>query len=348
MIQGEAMPSENTLAKQLGISRMTVRRVFDTLVFDGLLARRQGKGTFVAKDGAVRPDKGLIGFIGQTLTNGISSEFVAHLNSAIERHDLQGWHLLVCGADNQPDKMMHHIETLREHGVQGIILTPAIIDPYSKNLEPLLALRQGDVPFVLMDCYMELVDSDYVISDNFRASYIAAKHLIGLGHKQILHMSSLEDLPSTPQRLNGYKAALAEHGIEFDPDLVLPWPHSLVLLGNGELSTIMGKGATALYTYSDQTAMHAIEGLEAQGVRVPQDMAVVGMGDVRVAWGPEPVLTTVRQDFVAMADKVLDLLLRRIDGSVDGVPFQHEVLDVELVIRNSCGASNLNRTIKTE
>lgn len=103
---GDPLPSENALAKQLKISRMTVRRVFDTLVYAGLLARRQGKGTFVATE-----TSGLIGFIGQTLISGISSELVAHLNRALETRNLTGWHLLVCGAQNDPDRQLRYIKT---------------------------------------------------------------------------------------------------------------------------------------------------------------------------------------------------------------------------------------------
>jgi DNA-binding GntR family transcriptional regulator len=92
------MPSENGLAERFSISRMTVRRAFDTLVHAGLVVRRQGRGTFVAPETTRQADGGLIGFIGQSLMTGISSELVAHLNGAIEARKLAGWHLLVCGA----------------------------------------------------------------------------------------------------------------------------------------------------------------------------------------------------------------------------------------------------------
>ena len=75
----DLVPSENALANQLNISRMTVRRAFDTLVHAGLLVRHPGKGTFVAES-TRKSDIGLVGFIGQTLMTGISSEIVAHLN----------------------------------------------------------------------------------------------------------------------------------------------------------------------------------------------------------------------------------------------------------------------------
>lgn len=348
LAKGEAMPSENALAKELGISRMTVRRAFDTLAFTGLLARHQGKGTFVSTRYSEPSEKGLIGFIGQNLTSGFSSECIAHLNGAIEQRNLAGWHLLVCSSDEQPDKMKRHIETFQEHGVRGVILTPLILEPYNKNLECLLILRQAKLPFVLMDRYLELLDSDYVVSDNFKASYIAAKHLIALGHKRIVLMQpGLAELPLTPQRENGYKVALEEHGLEFDPDLVLPWPRPFPL-PDEQIYALLGKGVTAVYTSSDQAAMHLLKKCETLGIRVPQNLAVVGMGDLHNSWGPEPVLTTVRQDFAAMADKALDILLQRIHGHLDGTPFRHEILDVELVIRESCGAASPDRPMKPE
>ena len=88
------LPSENQLAKDLKISRMTVRRVFETLGYAGLITRRHGKGTYVAP--RLSQETGLIGYIGQSLTEGTSSELFSHLSAALERRKSLKWHLLVC------------------------------------------------------------------------------------------------------------------------------------------------------------------------------------------------------------------------------------------------------------
>ncbi len=331
---GDPLPSENALAKQLSISRMTVRRVFDTLVYAGLLARRQGKGTFVATE-----TSGLIGFIGQTLVSGISSELVAHLNVAIEERNLSGWHLLVCGAQNDPERQLRYIQTLQAHGVRGIILAPAVLEAYERNTETLRSLRRANLPFVLIERYVEQVDSDYVVSDNFKAGCIATQHLINLGHKRIAFMTGWK-VPSIIQRYEGYRTTLEDNGLSFDPSLVVYWPDHTVELEGVQLADIVQKGATALVTYTDQGAIHCINRCMEKGINVPGDLAVVGIGDLRISWGAKPILTTVRHDFKAMADLALDILLKRISGSVDTNSWFHVSSDVELVVRESCGAKH--------
>lgn len=331
---GDPLPSENALAKQLKISRMTVRRVFDTLVYAGLLARRQGKGTFVASE-----TSGLIGFIGQTLISGISSELVAYLNGAIETYNLTGWHLLVCGAQNDPDRQLSFVKTLQAHGVRGIILAPAVLKSYERNIETLLSLRSARLPFVLIERNVEQVDSDYVVSDNFKAGCIATQHLINLGHRRIAFMTGFQ-VPTITQRYEGYKATLADNGLPFDPSLLVSWPDHTVELGGEQIADILLSGATAMVTYSDQGAIHCINRCMEKGVNVPGDLAVVGIGETRISLGVKPILTTVRHDFKAMADTALDLLLKRISGGGGTNSWQHESLDVELVVRESCGAKH--------
>lgn len=336
---GDPMPSENALAKQLKISRMTVRRVFDTLAYAGLLIRRQGKGTFVATE-----TSGLIGFIGQTLVSGISSELVAHLNVAIEERNLTGWHLLVCEAQNDPDRQLRYIETLQAHGVRGIILAPAVLEAYERNTETLRSLRRANLPFVLIERYVEQVDSDYAVSDNFKAGCIATQHLVNLGHKRIGFMTGWK-VPSIIQRYNGYRTTLESNGLSFDPSLVVHWPDHTIELKGEQLTDIVQKGATAIVTYTDQGATHCINRCMEKGINVPEDLAVVGIGDLRISWGSKPMLTTVRHDFKAMADMALGILLKRIDGSLGTNPCQHESSDVELVVRESCGAKNAEATM---
>ena len=331
---GDLLPSENALAKQFKISRMTVRRVFDTLVYAGLLARRQGKGTFVASE-----TSGLVGFIGQTLVSGISSELVAHLNGAMETRNLTGWHLLVCGAQNDPDRQLNFIRTLQAHGVRGIILAPAVLESYERNIETLLSLRSARLPFVLIERNVEQVDSDYVVSDNFKAGCIATQHLINLGHRRIAFMTGFP-VPTITQRYEGYKATLADNGLPFDPALLVYWPDHTVEPGEEQIADILLKGATAMVTYSDQGAIYFINRCMEKGVKVPGDLAVVGIGETRISLGAKPILTTVRHDFKAMADLALDILLKRISGSADTNSWFHESLDVELVVRESCGAKH--------
>jgi GntR family transcriptional regulator of arabinose operon len=332
---GDRIPSENELAQRLDVSRMTVRGAFDTLAYAGLLVRHQGKGTFVAMESS-----GLIAFIGQTLISGISSELVAELNHVIAERGLSGWQLLVCGAENDPDRQLQYVETLQRHGVRGIVLAPAVLEPYERNEATLRALQRSGIPFVLIERYVRKLECDYVVADDFRAGFLATDHLARLGHRRIALLSGV-NMPSIRQRRKGYQGALKKHCLPYDPELVCQWPDHTRELEGARVAVLLERGATAVFCYTDQGAIQITRWCTRQGLRVPDDLAVVGVGDLRIALGPRPILTTVRLDFRGMAERSLDILLGRIEGRINTADPQQVVLGVELVVRESCGASRI-------
>ncbi|HIG16790.1 MAG TPA: GntR family transcriptional regulator, partial [Candidatus Handelsmanbacteria bacterium] len=177
------LPSENRLSRDLKISRMTVRRVFETLGYAGLITRRHGKGTYVAP--RLSQETGLIGYIGQSLTEGTSSELFSHLSAALERRKSLKWHLLVCSAENDLERQLDFVATLSDHGVQGILFTPAVLENPLRNQSTLVALKESGVPFVLVDRGVEGAETDTVVADQHKAGYIGTEHLIRLGHGRI-------------------------------------------------------------------------------------------------------------------------------------------------------------------
>ena len=322
------LPSENRLAKDLKISRMTVRRVFETLGYAGLISRRHGKGTYVAP--RVSRETGLIGYIGQSLTEGTSSELFSHLSVALEERKSVKWHLLVCSAENSLERQLDFVATLMDHGVQGILFTPAVFENPLKNRSTLVALEESGVPFVLVDRGVDRTEADIVVNDQYKAGYIGTEHLIRLGHERI----ALVDNPRSPAIVEldrGHRAALEHHGLAYSSDLTLRRSEI-----PDRMETILARGATALLGHSDFAARDVLSWCSRNGVEVPGRMAIVGVGDLRHAQGPEPVLTTVRKDFKRMADVALEILLERMEGR-RGSERRHETIDVELLVRSTCG-----------
>ena len=210
MTPGTRLPSENRLAMDLKISRQTVRRAFETLVYAGLISRRQGKGTFVAP--RVSRETGLIGYIGQSLTEGTSTELFSHLSAALEERKSLGWHLLMCSAENRLDRQLSYVETLMNHDVQGIIFTPAVLEEPLRNQSTIRALEQSSVPFVQIDRVVAGARADSVVADQHKSGYIGTEHLIRLGHEHIAFV----DNPGSPAIIDldrGYRAALEHHGL---------------------------------------------------------------------------------------------------------------------------------------
>ena len=120
--------------------------------------------------------------------------------------------------------------------------------------------------------------------------------------------------------------------MDFSPDLTFRRSNLA-----GHMAPVMARGATALLAHSDFAARDALTWCARNGVDVPGQMAIVGIGNLRHAEGPEPVLTTVRKDFRLMANLALDILLQSIETK-GGSERRQEIIDVDLLVRSTCGA----------
>lgn len=334
LLPGTLLPSEHGLARQFGISRMTVRRVFDRLAQAGLLVRRQGKGTYVAPKPSELPPKGLIGYIGRSLMQGISSELIAHLHDALER-GLCGWHLLAIGVENDLDRQLQTVQELLDHDVRGIVFTPASVDDYDRNRETVRALQKSGRPFLQLHRHVEGVEAEYVEPDHFKSGYIGTRHLIRLGHVRIAFADAGTRIPSLEKVRAGYLAALKDEGLAYRPDLVSSRP------AVGDFMTeLLGQRATGLFACTDFIAMDVMHWCSGNGVRVPEQLAIVGIGDLHQSWVTEPVLTTVSNHFDTMARRALDILIGRIEKADRSRP-RREITDVDLIVRSTCGAESM-------
>jgi LacI family repressor for deo operon, udp, cdd, tsx, nupC, and nupG len=170
--------------------------------------------------------------------------------------------------------------------------------------------------------------------DNFGAAKEVVNYLISIGHKRIGVISGLQNNPHTIDRIKGYKQALAEADITFEPGLVVEGDFTLWSgLNASERFTRMEDIPTAIFCMNDEMAIGAIKGLKSKGLRLPQDISITGFDDLEVSRYCDPPLTTVAQPAEKVGEKSAELLFQLIDGQT---PSQTEyVLPVEFVIRQS-------------
>ncbi len=195
----------------------------------------------------------------------------------------------------------------------------------------LLAARQ--VPIVVWGAQLPQQLYCCVGSDNVGGGMLATEHLIKQGRKRIAFFGDIA-LPEPQQRYSGYCAALAKHGLALDPSLQVS--ASFLPEGGAQAVAQMAQRARsydAVFACSDLLAMTAIDSLRAQGLRVPEDVAVVGYDDIAQSAYFHPRLTTVRQPITAAGQALVASLLALIDGHPTG----SIVLPTELVVRASAG-----------
>jgi len=219
---------------------------------------------------------------------------------------------------------------IREQQVDGLILSgPRTDDPVIATLE------EENFPLILhgrLDgCNLPCVDVD-----NLAGAYQATSHLIRLGHRRIGFIFNAPPFYSgTQDRFAGYKQALAEHDIPFQPELV---EQATFLPGAGreamERLLRLSPLPTAVFAANDVVALGAMNAIYAAGLRIPQDIAIVGFDDIFLASYACPPLTTVRVPAYGLGWTAATMLISRIEGDqVSSV-----TLETEMVIRQSCGA----------
>jgi LacI family transcriptional regulator len=223
--------------------------------------------------------------------------------------------------------------------IDGLILVAPTLTREAARLLP------GHTPFVALHANAELPNVINIESDEERGAFEMVRHLVAQGHRRIMHISGTPTLIGAERRIRGYKRALAQARIAFDPDL----------LSNGEFSVESGRDALrawlkrhvgqplphAIFSANDAIALGCLEALAEVGLRVPEDISVAGFDDTLAARMTVPQLTTVRQPLRAMGHRAVELLLARIaeqNGENPSAPFEPVVFPVDLVPRASVGA----------
>ncbi|MDQ0429208.1 alanine racemase [Planomicrobium stackebrandtii] len=258
----------------------------------------------------------------------ISNPFYFEIIKGIENMALsQNYSILLCETDSKPEKEEIYFDLLRKKMADGIIsMDPAV------NVETLKELSEN---YAIIQCseYGGGVGIPYVTIDSEEASYRAVKHLIQIGHRKIALMNSDEKFLYARERRMGYERALREHGIPLNKDYILYTQELGFEQGQLAMKKILQleDRPTAVFGVSDLLAIGALKEINAAGLHVPNDIAVVGFDKIDFSNMTNPALTTVAQPMYKMGTVAARMLIEKIQGK----PVDSVVLGFELVIRES-------------
>ncbi len=271
------------------------------------------------------------------ILNNITDPFYPELAQGVEEQAHQlGYSLLLCNTNRDLDKEKQAIDVLRAKGVDGIILATV-----TKDDPNLAALVEDGFPFVLISrCSLEpsLENRvDYVVLDNMNGGRLGMEHLLRLGHERIAVITGDMNTSTAIFRLKGTRQALRAAGRKENPELVVAGDYrrdrayqvTRELLGRE-------RPPTAYFAHDDCMAMGVREALLEAGLRIPQDVALVGFDDTEMASITGVDLTTISQKKYKMGAVGTRVLIDRIEGNLRGMVSQ-VILEVRLVIRQSCG-----------
>ncbi len=228
-------------------------------------------------------------------------------------------------AENELDKLM---QICRTREVEGLLLMG------SEELELAMALlKKEKLPFVVLNRHVADPDVSYVTGDDVGGGLLATRHLIELGHTRIAYMGRF-GLQSTVDRLAGYKQALKEANLPFDEELVAFSP----IVKGGLYQPMqemlrLANSPTAVFAIHDPAAIECLQAITDFGLRVPQDVALVGFDNLRDFYAINPFLTTLHPPLEEIGRQATEILLQRIADNTQ--PATQVILPVELVVRQS-------------
>jgi len=326
------------IAAQAGVSEATVSRVLNGK--PGVATpTRQAVLTALDVLGYERPSRlkqhsaGLVGLIVPELDNPIFPAFAQVIESALARH---GYTPVLCtqtpGGVHEDD----YTQMLLERGVAGIVFISGLHADSTADPGRYRTLRQRGLPIVLVNGYTDGVDAPFISNDDVTSMDLAVTHLAALGHTRIgLALGPRRFVPVL-RKISGFRDALHR---TLAVDDVEPWVECSLFTvegGGAAAERLLDRGATAVICGSDLMALGAIRAIRGRGLRVPQDVSVVGYDDSMLVAFTDPPLTTVRQSVQAMGTAAVRALLDEISGLP--APRAEYVFRPELVVRGSTGA----------
>ena len=331
-------PTIKDVALKAGVSFKTVSRVLngEPHVREELKTRitaavtELGYRPNVAARGLIGAPSRLIGFLYDNPNFGYVTE--AELGSLLGCREA-GYFVAVESLDSSVDASRQIAQILSSLRVDGLILTP----PISDNAEAIAAIERLGVRYVLIAPQADIAGAASIRVDDEDGACALTRRLLDLGHRRIGFVEGPPDHGASHLRLQGYRRAMAERGLDPDPDLVAPGAFTLDSgLHAGRALLGLAERPTAIFASNDQMAFGVMAAARERGLDIPKALSVAGFDDTRSARMSSPPLTTVRQPIADMCAAAARMLIAAANGDLE--PYRSLSMITELIERGSVAA----------
>ncbi|KAB1068049.1 LacI family transcriptional regulator [Tamlana haliotis] len=269
----------------------------------------------------------------------ISRHFFSSVIQGIEEAAYQeGYNVMICQSLEQYEREKNIIETLAANRVDGVIVSISMETVDYNHFE---CLKSRGVPLVFFDRHCDIPGYNNVLIDDFQAGFDATQHLIEKGCKKIIHFSGPQELEIYKNRFEGYKAALIKNDLPFRSDYVIKTRLNEVD-GIANTKKLLNDKLEfdAIFSANDVAAIGAIKCLNEEGIRIPDDISIVGFSNEPISTVINPTLTTINQPGVEMGQRATELLLKNIQNKKAPLKPETIILDSSLIDRESTGKSH--------
>ncbi|WP_158734538.1 LacI family DNA-binding transcriptional regulator [Alteribacillus sp. YIM 98480] len=263
----------------------------------------------------------------------ISNPFMAEVTRAVEDSGRKrGFNVIICSTDNDPDKEEEHIAMLQQKYLDGIIIATGL-----KNKRALQKLIDSKTPAVLLTRDVPHLPVHAVMVDDFQGGYEAGTFLAQSGHTEVAMIVENIGVPSIEQRLVGFREGLQSLNVPLNDERVVYSSHSLAESKEAGLQLLSeAKRPTAVFTSTEILAVGVMQAAKELGLKIPEDLSVIGFDNSILAQITNPQLTTIAQPAQQMGEKVIELFVEEVINTTktDKV-IQRIVLSPSLIVRES-------------
>ncbi|HVF40934.1 MAG TPA: GntR family transcriptional regulator [Gemmatimonadaceae bacterium] len=337
---GSQLQPHRELAVSYDVSLITINKALSGLVSEGILHSRVGRGTFVASrpaDPESSTPTSVLGFVLRDLSSPFFS-LVAH--AAQQRADELGYGVLFSSSSNRIDREDEQIRRFCDLGVSGLII--ASMSRTYRISESIQTLHDRGFPYVMVS-YTDGADVPFVGMDLDSGGYLATQHMLAMGRQRIGYVGDKFGSIMCELRGRGYKRALEQAGLleanqtfQFEYPFEGEWNDYRSGYAVAEQVANLPVKPDGMFVFNDLGALGFQDGLLDRGIRVPEDIAVVGLDDIELAGRARIPLTTVRQPVDRIGAIAVDTILARLRGETPPI---RQILPPELIVRRSSGAA---------
>lgn len=344
-VLNQKLPTENELAAQYDVSRITSKRALEELKKMGLIYRVRGSGSFVSEMtfGQKKKDTGTSINTAKAIAiimplHVTESSFAQSVTGAVRVFEEQGYYSVVHSGLKSSEDEKKILKKLQDDGIKGVIYYP-VSD--RSNYSLLHGFHLDNYPIVTIDKYFESLPISNVIADNYHGGMVATKHLIELGHDKIGFVSdlSIESTTSIRDRYFGYAKALSDQNLEEDESYVLSGftdeYHRTYQATHYKnvIHSLRKNGVTGIVAVNDLVATFLMRAAIDMAIDIPGELSIIGFDDLEMSKHLQVPLTTIRQDFFDIGKRAAELMLKEIE---EEYTYQQVKLPVTLVKRESC------------
>ncbi|PKA97751.1 LacI family transcriptional regulator [Flavobacteriaceae bacterium MAR_2009_75] len=309
-LQGNSRISKKTRDKVLELAREY--NYFQTRHVDPFLAKKINA----------------VGVIVPSIKYHLYAMAISGIESVLQKHDMQ---IIICQSNESFERERILVKELKDMGVAGLIVSLA---GETKEFDHFLELRKAKVPLVFFNRLCDEVDSDKVIIDNFKAAYDATRHLIEVGCQKIGFIGGPNILQISNTRLLGYKKALVDEGVSINEKFIENSDFSREGNLNAARKLLYSpEHPDGILAFSDQVAIGVMLAAKERGLKMPEELAIIGINNEPVGELLEPSMTSIDQPGYEMGVESAKLIIDRIENFDKKIT--RKVLKSSIVIRNS-------------